>query len=109
MKALLSRLGIEGSWFKPAFWLYLSPLIWPLYLVKFELKSIPFNVLEVVVLTLFFWQMLIWMAGLWRDRKQFKIKLRKFGQDNKWFVWLSLLFLTCGVIGVLIVPESTLQ
>ncbi len=83
-----------AKWLKPQFWLYLLPLIWPLYLVKFNLNGLPFNFLEVAILGLFVWQLIVWI-----------IEKRKFKLD-KVFVTLSGLFLVAGVVGVLIVPST---
>lgn len=83
-----------AKWLKPQFWLYLLPLIWPLYLVKFDLKGLPFNVLEIAIIGLFVWQLIVWI----RERKEFKV--------DKVFVSLSALFLAAGIVGVLIVPNT---
>lgn len=83
-----------AKWLRPQFWLYLLPLIWPLYLVKFDLQGLPFNVLEVAIVGLFVWQLIVWII----ERKKFKL--------DKVFITLSALFLAAGIVGVLIVPSS---
>lgn len=83
-----------AKWLKPQFWLYLMPLIWPLYLIKFDVKGLPFNFLEVAILGLFVWQLIVWIV----EKRKFKLDMV--------FVTLSALFLAAGIAGVLIVPST---
>lgn len=97
------------AWLKPKNLLYLLPLIFPLYLVKFELRGLPFNVLEAVVVVLFLGQLLWWVKSfskLWKVEGRFG--LQQWWFRNRTFMWWSLVFLVIALIGVWIVPDTQL-
>jgi|GEM_PF-250138 len=96
--------------FAPKNLLYLLPLIFPLYLVKFELRGIPFNVLEAAILLLFLGQMSVWFWKLVEGlRSDASFYLRHWWFRNKVFLGWSFVFLVISMIAVIIVPESQLQ
>lgn len=96
--------------FAPKNLLYLLPLIFPLYLVKFDLRGVPFNVLEAVILLLFGGQILIWLWNLALGlRSDAGFYMKHLWLRNRGFLGWSLVFLVISLIAVIIVPESQLQ
>lgn len=96
------------DWLKPGKLVFLLPLIFPLYLVKVDFYGVPFNVLELAVLILFFWQMLVWLKKKISIEKNWKSGAVYFFRQNRNFLLLSLLFLIISLVAVAIVPAQTL-
>lgn len=97
------------AWLKPKKLLYLLPLIFPLYLAKFELRGIPFNVLEATVVILFLGQMIWWLRqGIKMWRVEGKFGVGQWWFRNRTFLWWSLVYLIISAIAVWIVPETQL-
>lgn len=96
------------DWLKPGKLVFILPLIFPLYLVKIDFFGVPFNVLELAVLILFFWQLLVWGIKKFSLEKNWKSGAVYFFRQNRNFLLLSLLFLVISLVAVAIVPAQTM-
>ncbi len=97
------------DWLRPQNLIFVLPLIFPLYLVKLEMWRVPFNVLELAVILLLFWQLLFWMIVRLRVARKWKSDVIYFFRQNRNFLVLSLLLLAISLVAVMIVPEKTLM
>ncbi len=88
---------------KYRFWLSLLPLLFPLYLVRFEIAGVPTTLLEVVVLILVAWG----LTQFVRERNCFKWFKYHVKQGQKSPLWPMVLFLVAATISMNIVPEIT--
>lgn len=88
--------------------IYLLPLFFPLYLLKFELAGLPFNLLELLVIGLFFLQLATWLRQWFEFRCRGVATGSYFLRQNSGFLLLSVLFLLLATAAVLIVPRETL-
>jgi O-antigen ligase len=86
---------------------YYVPLIFPLYLVKFEFGALPLNVLEIVILLMFLGYFVSWVYSAVRLWKKGIWSWDYFLKQNLRFFVLSLLFLIISIIAVVIVPAQT--
>ncbi|MBU0577041.1 O-antigen ligase family protein [Patescibacteria group bacterium] len=76
--------------------LYISPFVFPLYLIKFQVYGIPFTVLEVFIYVLF----ALWLFGLVFRKFPFNWK------DPLYYYWLAVFALFLGsTIGILTAPH----
>lgn len=86
---------------------YFLPLIFPLYLVKFDLFGVPLNVLEVAVILMFtgyFFSWLIHAGSLWKREIW---SWDYFWKQNWGFLLVTAVFFVISVVAVLIVPYQT--
>jgi O-antigen ligase len=88
---------------KYRFWISLLPLIFPLYLVRFDLAGVPTTLLEVVVLVLAAWGAFRFV----REKNLFKWFKRHVKVGQKSPLWPMILFLVAATISMNIVPEIT--
>lgn len=93
------------SWRKIVYYL---PLIFPFYLLKFDLFAIPLNVLELTVLILFLGHLLMWGKHYLDLRKRGVRSGVYFLRQNRNFLFFSGLFFLISVLAVAILPHETL-
>lgn len=90
---------------KYRFWVSLLPLIFPLYLVRFDVMGVPTTLLEVVVLLLAAWGVCRFVC----EKNLFKWFKEQVALGQKSPLWPMVLFLVAATISMNIVPEMTLN
>lgn len=87
------------------FWLAWLPLLFPLYLVRFDFFGVPSTLLEVVVGVLAVWGLVRFVRPL----DVVKWIKQQVGMGLKSPLWPMMLFFSAATISMLIVPEITIN